>query len=122
MHYMGISNLMSLSDWHRIGVLVDAGIVLTETHSVPLNKRILQMTALGLATVLDSQSSLVGPLFLNGIIFLRLSVRLTDRRQLFHPLAFTKPLPWSARRLSPSRLCSSLHPPLGGNFNGKSNR
>lgn len=98
MHYMGISsNLMSLSGIAiAIGVLVDAGIVVTENAFRYLEKRGIDPRDRQSvwATVLDSTKLVGRPIFFSMAIIILAFVpvfALTGREgKLFHPLAFTK--------------------------------
>ena len=98
MHYLGVgSNLMSLAGIAiAIGVLVDAGIVVTENafrniekQAVPTSdrRRVWQ-------TVLESTKLVGRPIFFSMAIIILAFVpvfALTEREgKLFHPLAFTK--------------------------------
>ncbi len=98
MHYMGISsNLMSLSGIAiAIGVLVDAGIVVTENAFRFLEKRGVDPKDRPLVwqTVLDSTKLVGRPVFFSMAIIILAFVpvfALTGQEgKLFHPLAFTK--------------------------------
>lgn len=98
MYYMGISsNLMSLSGIAiAIGVLVDAGIVVTENAFRYIEKRGIDPRDRQSvwATVLDSTKIVGRPIFFSMAIIILAFVpvfALTGREgKLFHPLAFTK--------------------------------
>jgi copper/silver efflux system protein len=98
MHYMGISsNLMSLSGIAiAIGVLVDAGIVVTENAFRFLEKkRVDPRDRRGVwETVLESTRLVGRPIFFSMTIIILAFIpvfALTGREgKLFHPLAFTK--------------------------------
>ncbi|MGI8734040.1 MAG: efflux RND transporter permease subunit [Pyrinomonadaceae bacterium] len=98
MHYMGISsNLMSLSGIAiAIGVLVDAGIVVTENAFRFMEKRKVapKDRALVWQTVLESTKLVGRPVFFSMAIIILAFVpvfALTGQEgKLFHPLAFTK--------------------------------
>src|SRR5678815_3463356 len=98
MKYMGISsNLMSLSGIAiAIGVLVDAGIVVTENAFRFLEKRKVDPKDRPLVwkTVLDSTRLVARPVFFSMLIIVLAFVpvfALTGQEgKLFHPLAFTK--------------------------------
>ena len=98
MHYMGISsNLMSLSGIAiAIGVLVDAGIVVTENAFRYLEKKgVDPKDRRGVWTTVLESTQLVGrPIFFSMAIIILAFVpvfALTGREgKLFHPLAFTK--------------------------------
>ncbi|HKP46817.1 MAG TPA: CusA/CzcA family heavy metal efflux RND transporter [Pyrinomonadaceae bacterium] len=98
MHYMGISsNLMSLSGIAiAIGVLVDAGIVVTENAFRFLEKRKVDPKDRPVVwqTVLDSTKLVGRPIFFSMAIIILAFVpvfSLTgEEGKLFHPLAFTK--------------------------------
>jgi len=98
MHYMGISsNLMSLSGIAiAIGVLVDAGIVVTENAFRFLEKRHVDPRDRPLVwrTVLESTKLVGRPVFFSMAIIILAFVpvfALTGQEgKLFHPLAFTK--------------------------------
>jgi copper/silver efflux system protein len=98
MYYLGISsNLMSLSGIAiAIGVLVDAGIVVTENAFRYLEKRGVDPRDRQSvwATVLDSTKIVGRPIFFSMAIIILAFVpvfALTGREgKLFHPLAFTK--------------------------------
>ncbi len=128
MHYLGIgSNLMSLTGIAiAIGVLVDAGIVVTENafrqmekKAVPPGdrKRVWQ-------TVLESTQLVGRPIFFSMTIIILAFIpvfALTGREgKLFHPLAFTKTFAMAgaaiiAVTLAPV-LCTLL---LGGRFHSE---
>ena len=98
MYYMGItSNLMSLSGIAiAIGVLVDAGIVVTENAFRFIEKRKIdpKNRALVWQTVLESTRLVDRPIFFSMAIIILAFVpvfSLTgEEGKLFHPLAFTK--------------------------------
>ena len=98
MHYMGISsNLMSLSGIAiAIGVLVDAGIVVTENAFRFMEKRKIDPKDRPLVwqTVLESTKLVGRPVFFSMAIIILAFVpvlALTGQEgKLFHPLAFTK--------------------------------
>jgi len=98
MHYMGISsNLMSLSGIAiAIGVLVDAGIVVTENAFRFLEKRGVDPKDRQLVwqTVLDSTKLVGRPVFFSMAIiilaFIPVFALTGQEGKLFHPLAFTK--------------------------------
>ena len=98
MHYMGInSNLMSLSGIAiAIGMLVDAGIVVTENAFRFLEKRHVDPRDRPLVwrTVLESTKLVGRPVFFSMAIIILAFVpvfALTGQEgKLFHPLAFTK--------------------------------
>ncbi len=98
MHYMGISsNLMSLSGIAiAIGVLVDAGIVVTENAFRFMEKRGVDAKDRGRvwATVLDSTKLVGRPVFFSMAIiilaFIPVFALTGQEGKLFHPLAFTK--------------------------------
>lgn len=98
MHYMGISsNLMSLSGIAiAIGVLVDAGIVVTENAFRFLEKRKVDPKDRPAVwqTVLDSTKLVGRPVFFSMAIiilaFIPVFALSGQEGKLFHPLAFTK--------------------------------
>ena len=98
MHYAGISsNIMSLAGIAiAIGVLVDAGIVVTENAFRSLEQRGVDPKDRGLvwATVLESTRLVGRPVFFSMAIILLAFIpvfALTGQEgKLFHPLAFTK--------------------------------
>src|SRR5215470_11805919 len=98
MYYMGISsNLMSLSGIAiAIGVLVDAGIVVTENAFRFIEKRKVDPKDRPLVwqTVLESTKIVGRPIFFSMAIIIRAFIpvfSLTgEEGKLFHPLAFTK--------------------------------
>ena len=98
MYYMGISsNLMSLSGIAiAIGVLVDAGIVVTENAFRFIEKRKVnpQDRALVWQTVLESTRLVGRPIFFSMAIiilaFIPVFSLTGEEGKLFHPLAFTK--------------------------------
>ena len=99
MHYLGISsNLMSLAGIAiAIGVLVDAGIVVTENvfRQHGTEKELIRATATGSGRRRSNRRRLVGrPIFFSMTIIILAFVpvfALTGREgKLFHPLAFTK--------------------------------
>ncbi|HEY6045927.1 MAG TPA: CusA/CzcA family heavy metal efflux RND transporter, partial [Pyrinomonadaceae bacterium] len=98
MYYMGISsNLMSLSGIAiAIGVLVDAGIVVTENAFRFIEKRHVDAKdrALVWQTVLESTRLVGRPIFFSMAIiilaFIPVFSLTGEEGKLFHPLAFTK--------------------------------
>jgi len=98
MYYMGISsNLMSLSGIAiAIGVLVDAGIVVTENAFRFIEKRNIdpQDRPLVWRTVLESTRLVGRPIFFSMAIiilaFVPVFALTGEEGKLFHPLAFTK--------------------------------
>ena len=98
MKYMGISsNLMSLAGIAiAIGVLVDAGIVVTENAFRFLEKRKVDPKDRPLVrkTVLDSTRLVARPIFFSMLIivlaFIPVFALTGQEGKLFHPLAFTK--------------------------------
>jgi Cu(I)/Ag(I) efflux system membrane protein CusA/SilA len=98
MHYMGISsNLMSLSGIAiAIGVLVDAGIVVTENAFRFIEQRKVDPKdrALVWQTVLESTRLVGRPIFFSMAIiilaFIPVFSLTGEEGKLFHPLAFTK--------------------------------
>ena len=98
MYYMGISsNLMSLSGIAiAIGVLVDAGIVVTENAFRFLEQRKVDPKNRSLVwqTVLDSTKLVGRPIFFSMAIiilaFIPVFSLTGEEGKLFHPLAFTK--------------------------------
>src|SRR6059058_5980871 len=98
MHYMGISsNLMSLSGIAiAIGVLVDAGIVVTENAFRFLEKRGVNTRNRGRVaeTVLEATRLVGRPIFFSLAIiilaFLPVFALTGQEGKLFHPLAYTK--------------------------------
>lgn len=98
MHYLGISsNLMSLAGIAiAIGVLVDAGIVVTENTFRQVQKKGISTRdpARVLETVLEATQLVGRPIFFSMTIIILAFVpvfALTGREgKLFHPLAFTK--------------------------------
>src|SRR5690349_18325953 len=98
MYYAGISsNLMSLSGIAiAIGVLVDAGIVVTENAFRFLEKRKVDPKDRPLVwkTVLDSTRLVARPVFFSMLIivlaFIPVFALTGQEGKLFHPLAFTK--------------------------------
>src|SRR5499433_3185651 len=98
MKYMGISsNLMSLSGIAiAIGVLVDAGIVVTENAFRFIEKRKVDPKDRSLVwnTVLDSTRLVARPVFFSMVIivlaFIPVFALTGQEGKLFHPLAFTK--------------------------------
>ncbi|HSE17332.1 MAG TPA: CusA/CzcA family heavy metal efflux RND transporter [Pyrinomonadaceae bacterium] len=98
MKYMGISsNLMSLSGIAiAIGVLVDAGIVVTENAFRFLEKRNVDPKDRTLVwkTVLESTRLVARPVFFSMLIivlaFIPVFALTGQEGKLFHPLAFTK--------------------------------
>ena len=129
MKYMGISsNLMSLSGIAiAIGVLVDAGIVVTENAFRFLEKRKVDPRDRPLvwSTVLDSTKLVARPVFFSMVIivlaFIPVFALTGQEGKLFHPLAFTKTFAMIgatviAVTLVPV-LCTFL---LGGKFHSES--
>src|SRR5215216_1788649 len=128
MQYMGISsNLMSLSGIAiAIGVLVDAGIVVTENAFRFLEQRKVDPNDRPLVwrTVLESTRLVGRPVFFSMAIILLAFVpvfALTGQEgKLFHPLAFTKTLAVLAATVVSVTLvpvlCSLL---LGGKFHSE---
>jgi Cu(I)/Ag(I) efflux system membrane protein CusA/SilA len=98
MHYFGISsNLMSLAGIAiAIGVLVDAGIVVTENCFRRLEQRAVdpQDRALVWRTVLEATKLVGRPVFFSMAIiilaFIPVFALTGQEGKLFHPLAFTK--------------------------------
>src|SRR5262249_13647091 len=98
MYYMGISsNLMSLSGIAiAIGVLVDAGIVVTENAFRFIEKREVDLKNRPLVwqTVLESTRLVGRPIFFSMAIiilaFIPVFSLTGEEGKLFHPLAFTK--------------------------------
>src|SRR5437773_9712336 len=98
MYYMGISsNLMSLSGIAiAIGVLVDAGIVVTENAFRFIEQRKIDPKDLPLVwqTVLESTRLAGRPIFFSMVIiilaFISVFSLTGEEGKLFHPLAFTK--------------------------------
>jgi len=98
MHFMGISsNLMSLSGIAiAIGVLVDAGIVVTENAFRYMEKRGIDLKdrQAVLRTVLDSTKLVGRPVFFSMAIiilaFIPVFALEGQEGKLFHPLAYTK--------------------------------
>src|SRR5512132_2468572 len=98
MYYMGISsNLMSLSGIAiAIGVLVDAGIVVTENAFRFIEQRKVDPKdrALIWRTVLESTRLVGRPIFFSMAIiilaFIPVFSLTGEEGKLFHPLAFTK--------------------------------
>lgn len=128
MHYMGISsNLMSLSGIAiAIGVLVDAGIVVTENAFRFLEQRKVDPKDRPLVwrTVLDSTKLVGRPVFFSMAIIILAFIpvfSLTGQEgKLFHPLAFTKTFAMVGATLIAVSLvpvlCSFL---LGGKFHSE---
>jgi Cu(I)/Ag(I) efflux system membrane protein CusA/SilA len=98
MHFMGItSNLMSLSGIAiAIGVLVDAGIVVTENAFRFLERRKVDVRdrKAVMETVLESTKLVGRPVFFSMAIiilaFVPVFALIGQEGKLFHPLAFTK--------------------------------
>ena len=98
MHFMGItSNLMSLSGIAiAIGVLVDAGIVVTENafRFIERNKVDVRDRKAVMASVLESTKLVGRPVFFSMAIiilaFVPVFALIGQEGKLFHPLAFTK--------------------------------
>ena len=98
MHFMGItSNLMSLSGIAiAIGVLVDAGIVVTENafRFIERNKVDVRDRKAVARTVLESTKLVGRPVFFSMAIiilaFVPVFALIGQEGKLFHPLAFTK--------------------------------
>ncbi len=128
MHYMGISsNLMSLSGIAiAIGVLVDAGIVVTENAFRFLEKRNVdpRNRTLVWQTVLDSTGIIGRPVFFSMAIiilaFIPVFALTGQEGKLFHPLAFTKTFAMFGATIIAVTLvpvlCSLL---LGGKFHAE---
>src|SRR5437868_6636682 len=128
MHYMGISsNLMSLSGIAiAIGVLVDAGIVVTENAFRYMEKNGIDPKDRRQVweTVLDSTRLVGRPIFFSMAIIILAFVpvfALTGREgKLFHPLAFTKTFAMVGATIIAVTLvpvlCSFL---LGGRFHSE---
>src|SRR5687767_4666022 len=128
MHYMGISsNLMSLSGIAiAIGVLVDAGIVVTENAFRFLEKRGVDLKdrLLVWQTVLDSTKLVGRPVFFSMAIiilaFIPVFALTGQEGKLFHPLAFTKTFAMAAATIIAVTLvpvlCTFL---LGGKFHSE---
>src|SRR5215813_5468190 len=129
MHYVGISsNLMSLSGIAiAIGVLVDAGIVVTENAFRHLEKRGVSPRDRHRVwkTVLESTTVVGRPIFFSMAIIIMAFIpvfALTGREgKLFHPLAFTKTFAMVAATIIAITLvpvlCTYL---LGGRFHSES--
>lgn len=104
MYYAGVSsNLMSLSGIAiAIGVLVDAGIVVTENAFRFLEQRKVDPKdrALVWQTILDSTKLVGRPIFFSMAIiilaFIPVFALTGEEGKLFHPLAFTKTLAMGA--------------------------
>jgi Cu(I)/Ag(I) efflux system membrane protein CusA/SilA len=98
MYFMGItSNLMSLAGIAiAIGVLVDAGIVVTENafRFIERNKVDVQDRAAVIRTILQSTKLVGRPVFFSMAIiilaFVPVFALIGQEGKLFHPLAFTK--------------------------------
>ncbi|MBV9215770.1 MAG: efflux RND transporter permease subunit, partial [Acidobacteria bacterium] len=98
MYFMGISsNLMSLSGIAiAIGVLVDAGIVVTENafRFIELRKVDVKDRAAVRRTILESTKLVGRPVFFSMLIiilaFVPVFALIGQEGKLFHPLAFTK--------------------------------
>ena len=98
MYFMGISsNLMSLSGIAiAIGVLVDAGIVVTENafRFIELNKVDIKDRKAVTKTILESTKLVGRPVFFSMAIiilaFVPVFALIGQEGKLFHPLAFTK--------------------------------
>jgi copper/silver efflux system protein len=128
MHYMGISsNLMSLSGIAiAIGVLVDAGIVVTENAFRFLEQRKVDPKDRPLVwrTVLESTKLVGRPVFFSMAIiilaFIPVFALTGQEGKLFHPLAFTKTFAMVGSTLIAISLvpvlCSFL---LGGKFHSE---
>lgn len=128
MRYMGISsNLMSLSGIAiAIGVLVDAGIVVTENAFRFLEKNKVDPKDRGLVwqTVLESTKLVGRPVFFSMAIiilaFIPVFALTGQEGKLFHPLAFTKTFAMAAATIIAVTLvpvlCSFL---LGGKFHSE---
>jgi len=129
MKYAGISsNLMSLSGIAiAIGVLVDAGIVVTENAFRFLEKRQVDPKdrALVWQTVLDSTKLVARPVFFSMLIivlaFIPVFALTGQEGKLFHPLAFTKTFAMLGATIIAVTLvpvlCTIL---LGGKFHAES--
>ncbi|MBK6795430.1 MAG: efflux RND transporter permease subunit [Acidobacteria bacterium] len=125
MHYFGISsNLMSLSGIAiAIGVLVDAGIVVTENCFRQLEKRGVDPKDRRLVweTVMDATKLVGRPVFFSMTIiilaFIPVFALTGQEGKLFHPLAFTKTFAMAGSTLIAVTLvpvlCTLL---LGGKF------
>jgi Cu(I)/Ag(I) efflux system membrane protein CusA/SilA len=128
MHYMGItSNLMSLSGIAiAIGVLVDAGIVVTENAFRFMEQRKIDPKDRRLVweTVLESTKLVGRPVFFSMAIIILAFIpvfSLTGQEgKLFHPLAFTKTFAMAGATLIAVTLvpvlCTYL---LGGKFHSE---
>jgi Cu(I)/Ag(I) efflux system membrane protein CusA/SilA len=128
MNYMGISsNLMSLSGIAiAIGVLVDAGIVVTENafRFLEKNKVDPKDRRLVWQTVLDSTKLVGRPVFFSMAIiilaFIPVFALTGQEGKLFHPLAFTKTFAMAAATIIAVTLvpvlCTFL---LGGKFHSE---
>ena len=128
MKYMGISsNLMSLAGIAiAIGVLVDAGIVVTENAFRFLEKRGIDPKDRGRVwrTVLDSTRLVGRPIFFSMTIivlaFIPVFALTGQEGKLFHPLAFTKTFAMAAATIIAVTLvpvlCTFL---LGGKFHAE---
>ncbi|MEO8434616.1 MAG: CusA/CzcA family heavy metal efflux RND transporter [Pyrinomonadaceae bacterium] len=128
MRYMGISsNLMSLSGIAiAIGVLVDAGIVVTENAFRFLEKRAVDPKDRSLVwqTVLDSTKLVGRPVFFSMAIiilaFIPVFALTGQEGKLFHPLAFTKTFAMAGATIIAVTLvpvlCTLL---LGGKFHSE---
>ncbi len=129
MKYAGISsNLMSLSGIAiAIGVLVDAGIVVTENAFRFLEKRKVDPKDRPLVwqTVLDSTKLVARPVFFSMLIivlaFIPVFALTGQEGKLFHPLAFTKTFAMLGATIIAVTLvpvlCTLL---LGGKFHAES--
>ncbi|MEP6819760.1 MAG: CusA/CzcA family heavy metal efflux RND transporter [bacterium] len=129
MKYAGISsNLMSLSGIAiAIGVLVDAGIVVTENAFRFLEKRKVDPKDRPLVwqTVLDSTKLVARPVFFSMLIivlaFIPVFALTGQEGKLFHPLAFTKTFAMLGATIIAVTLvpvlCTIL---LGGKFHSES--
>src|SRR5262244_2328208 len=128
MHFLGISsNLMSLSGIAiAIGVLVDAGIVVTENAFRFIEKRNIdpQDRPLVWRTVLESTRLVGRPIFFSMAIiilaFVPVFALTGEEGKLFHPLAFTKTFAMAGATLLSVTLvpvlCSLL---IGGRIRGE---
>jgi Cu(I)/Ag(I) efflux system membrane protein CusA/SilA len=118
MHYVGLSaNIMSLAGIAiAIGVLVDAGIVVTENAFRFLELRQVDPTDRRRVweTVLESTRLVGRPVFFSMAIILLAFVPVFalggQEGKLFHPLAFTKTFAVLTATVIPSRWCRSCAP------------
>ncbi|MGH9833650.1 MAG: efflux RND transporter permease subunit, partial [Blastocatellia bacterium] len=128
MHYLGVSsNLMSLAGIAiAIGVLVDAGIVVTENAFRQVEKKGVDPRDRGRVwqTVMESTQLVGRPIFFSMTIIILAFIpvfALTGREgKLFHPLAFTKTFAMAGATLIAVTLvpvlCTLL---LGGKFHSE---